>query len=263
MALLAKLKAALLAAALVSLATGLGSLPAMAEPVRVFAAASLKTALDKVGAAWSAQDPGKSIVASYAASSALAKQIEEGAPADVFISADLDWMDVLDQAGQLTEGSRRSLLGNTLVLVAPTGSAVTLALQPGADLAGALGGGRLAVGDTRAVPAGRYAKSALEGLGLWAGVADKLAQTENVRAALALVARGEAPLGVVYGSDAKSESKVTVVAVFPETSHKPIIYPAARIKASANLDAAAFLAFLESRQASAIFAAEGLVPLVK
>ncbi len=237
--------------------------PAAAEPVRVFAAASLKTALDKVGVAWSASGAGRSMLASYAASSALARQLEQGAPADVFISADLAWMDEVERQGLLTPGSRRALLGNTLVLVAPAGSSVRLALTKGADLAGALQGGRLAIGDVKAVPAGVYAKAALENLGLWAGVADKLAQAENVRAALALVARGEAPLGIVYGSDAKSDARVEIAGSFPAASHPAIIYPAAVLKASGNPDAAAFLAFLASPEAGRIFVAEGFLLLGK
>jgi molybdate transport system substrate-binding protein len=234
-----------------------------AEPVKVFAAASLKGALDDVAKAWAAKNPGKTVSASFAASSALAKQIEAGAPADVFVSADLDWMDHLEAAGLLTPGSRTSLLGNTLVLVAGVGSGLQLDLRPGADLAGALAGGKLAVADVKAVPAGKYAKASLESLGLFAGVEGSLAQTENVRAALALVARGEARLGIVYGSDAKSEPKVEVVSAFPETSHKPIIYPAALIKGAENPDAARFLEFLASPEASAVFAAEGFTPLAK
>jgi molybdate transport system substrate-binding protein len=237
--------------------------PARAEPVKVFAAASLKTALDDVGKAWLAGNPGKALSTSYAASSALAKQIEAGAPADLFVSADLDWMDELEQAGLLTSGSRKALLGNSLVLVATAGSGVKLGLTPGVDLAGALAGGKLAVADVKAVPAGKYAKAALVSLGLWASVERSLAQSENVRAALALVARGEAPLGIVYGSDARSEPKVEVVAVFPATSHPPIVYPVALIKGSTSSDAAAFLAFLSTSQANAIFAAGGLTPLSK
>lgn len=237
--------------------------PASADPVKVFAAASLKTALDKIGAAWSKAAPGKSITTSYAASSVLAKQIREGAPADLFLSADLDWMDTLDAAGLLTVNSRKSLLGNTLVLVAPAGAGVALELKPGASLAAALAGGRLAVGDVTAVPAGKYAKEALQSLGLWVSVEGSLAQAENVRAALALVARGEAPLGIVYGSDAKAEGKVEVVATFPESSHKPIVYPVARIKTSSNPDAAAFLDFLSSPSAAATFLGDGFAVLGK
>ena len=245
------------AIALVAGLSGPAATPASAEPVKVFAAASLKTALDDVAKAWSAANAGKSVTSSYAASSALAKQIAEGAPADIFISADLDWMDELDKKGLLATGTRKSLLGNTLVLIAPAGSGVKLELKSGADLVGALAGGKLAVADVKAVPAGKYGKAALESLGLWAGVEGSLAQAENVRAALALVARAEAKLGIVYATDAKSEGKVEVVAVFPASSHPPIVYPAAQLKASANADAAAFLAFLQGPEAAAIFKADG------
>ena len=230
---------------------------ATAEPVKVFAAASLKNALDAVGAAWSANDKSKSIAATYAASPALAKQIEAGAPADIFISADLDWMDYLAKKKLLKDGTQRSILGNTLVLVAPAGSNVKLELKPGADIAGALGGGKIAVCDVKAVPAGKYAKASFEKLGLWAAVEPNVAQSENVRAALAFVARGEAKLGVVYATDAKAEPKVEVVAIFPDDSHAPIVYPDAQIAASTNADAKAFLDFLSSDEAKAIFAKQG------
>ena len=246
-----------LAAALAPLTATL----ARAEPVKVFAAASLKTALDKTVAAWVAANAGKSVTANYAASSALAKQIEQGAPADLFISADLDWMDELAGKGLLADGSRKSVLGNVLVLVAPAGSGVKLDLKAGADLVGALAGGKLAMADVKAVPAGKYGKQSLTSLGLWSGVESSVAQAENVRAALALVARGEAKLGVVYATDAHSEPKVEVVGVFPETSHAPIVYPAALLKASVNPDAAAFLTFLESPEAAIFFKSEGFAVL--
>lgn len=241
----------------VLLAEGIVPPALAAEPVKVFAAASLKTALDDAAKAWSTANPGKAVTANYAASSALARQIEAAAPADLFLSADLDWMDELDKKGLLADGTRKSLLGNTLVLVAPAGAAVKLELKPGADLTGALAGGKLAVADVKAVPAGKYARAALDSLGLWAAAEPALAQTENVRAALALVARGEAKLGIVYATDAKSEPKVKVIAVFPETSHAPIVYPVARLKASVNADAAAFETFLEGPEAAAIFKADG------
>lgn len=246
-------------AAALAMAVAIGlSAPAFAdEPVRVFAAASLKDALDAVAKAWSAENPGKTVVASYAASSALAKQVEAGAPADLFVSADLDWMDELDGKGLLAPGTRKTLQGNTLVLVAPAGAGVKLEPKEGADLAGALAGGKLAVADVKAVPAGKYAKAALEKLGLWAGVEPALAQAENVRAALALVARGEAKLGIVYATDARAEPKVEVAGVFPEASHAPVVYPIAELKAAANADAALFLAFVEGPKAAAIFKADG------
>jgi molybdate transport system substrate-binding protein len=230
---------------------------ALAEPVKVFAAASLKNALDAVGAAWSAKDKSKSIAATYAASSALAKQIEAGAPADIFISADLDWMDYLLGKSLIKSGTQHTILGNTLVLVAPAGSGVKLELKPGVDIAAALGGGKIAICDVKAVPAGKYAKAALEKLGLWAAVAPNIAQSENVRAALAFVARSEAKLGVVYATDAKVEPKVEVVATFPDDSHPPIVYPDAAIATSTNPDNAAFLDFLASDEAKAIFVKQG------
>jgi molybdate transport system substrate-binding protein len=236
---------------------GVGPLSA-AEPVRVFAAASLKNAIDAAGAAFSKAHPGTTILTNYGASSALAKQIEQGAPADVYLSADLDWMDHLSKAELIVGGTRKSLLGNTLVLVAAAGSGLKADLTPGADLAGLLAGGKLAVADVKAVPAGKYAKAALESLGLWAKVEASLAQTENVRAALALVARKEARLGIVYGTDAKSEPGVEVLATFPETSHAPIVYPVAVTTAAKDKgDAKAFVDFLGSAGAKAIFEAQG------
>ena len=177
----------------------------------VFAAASLKEALDDAAAAYRKQT-GVPVRVSYAASSALARQIEQGAPADVFFSADLEWMDYLQQRNRLDVATRRSLLGNRLVLIAPRASKARVDLNRPATLLAALGGGRLAIGQTRTVPAGKYAKASLESLSLWSGVRPRLAESESVRAALMLVARGETPLGIVYASDAKSEPDVRVVA---------------------------------------------------
>jgi molybdate transport system substrate-binding protein len=233
---------------------------ATAEPVNVFAAASLKNALDAVSQAWKAE-AGKETKNTYAASSALAKQVEQAAPADVFISADLDWMNYLAEKKLVKEDTRKVLLGNQLVLVATKGSGTKLELKEGADLAGALAGGKLAVGDVKAVPAGKYAKAALEKLGLWASVEKSLAQSENVRAALALVARGEAKLGIVYATDAKAEKEVEVAGVFPEDSHPPIVYPAAVIFSSKNPDAEAFVTYLSSPKAQEIFTAQGFTIL--
>jgi len=233
---------------------------ATAEPVNVFAAASLKNALDAVSQAWKAE-AGKETKNTYAASSALAKQVEQAAPADVFISADLDWMNYLAEKKLVKEDTRKVLLGNQLVLVATKGSGTKLELKEGADLAGALAGGKLAVGDVKAVPAGKYAKAALEKLGLWASVEKSLAQSENVRAALALVARGEAKLGIVYATDAKAEKEVEVAGVFPEDSHPPIVYPAAVIVSSKNPDAEAFVTYLSSPKAQEIFTAQGFTIL--
>jgi molybdate transport system substrate-binding protein len=242
-----------LAAAIAALL--LAALPgaARAEPVVVFAAASLKEALDAAAAAW-----GGAPAISYAASPALARQIEEGAPADVFVSADRDWMDHLDDAGLIDAATRRDLLGNRIVLIAAGRDAAPVELAPGLDLAGLLGpDGRLAMADVEAVPAGRYGRAALETLGLWDAVADRLAQAENVRAALAFVARGEAPLGVVYATDAGVEDAVSVVGTFPADSHPPIVYPIARVAGSTNPAAEDFLAFLEGEAAGAIFARFG------
>lgn len=230
------------------------------ERVTVFAAASLKTALDEVAAAWTAETHNTARI-SYAASSALARQIEQGAPADVFISANLDWMDYLAKANLIDTKSRVDLLGNDLVLIAPATESVATAIE---DALRALPpNGRIAMADVRAVPAGKYGKAALETLGLWEDVQDRVAQAENVRAALKLVATGEAPLGIVYRTDAEAEPAVRIVAQFPANSHPPIIYPAARIAASSNTDADAFIAFLGSPRAVAIFRAQGFKILGK
>lgn len=227
----------------------------------VFAAASLKNALDAVAAEY-AKSSGRKISTSYAASSALARQIEQSAPADVFISADLDWMDDLAGKTLIEASTRVNLLANRLVLIAPADAKVDVKIALGFDLAGALGSGRLALAETASVPAGKYAKAALEKLGAWHAVGPKLAATENVRAALALVARGEAPLGIVYHSDAMAEPKVKVVDTFPEDSHPPIVYPAAVVKGSGNAAAAAdFISYLRSSGAQAIFKKEGFTPL--
>ena len=233
------------------------ALPASAaDKVNVFAAASLKNALDEVSAAWKA-GTGKDATNTFAASSALARQIERGAPADIFISADLDWMTYLSDRKLIAEGSVVQLLGNTLVLVAPAGSKAAVTIAPGFDLAGLLNGGKLAMGDVKAVPAGKYGKAALETLGVWTAVEGSLAQAENVRAALKLVATAEAPAGIVYGTDAVEDKAVRVLGTFPADSHPPIIYPAAITAASQNADATEFLAFLRSSAAQDIFKAHG------
>jgi len=233
-----------------------GSASAQTRDVVVFAAASLKNALDDAGASWM-RETGKRIAISYAASNALARQIEAGAPADLFFSADLDWMDDLASKNLIKPESRVSLLRNALVLIAPKDSTMQVALQPGIDLAAILGGNRLAMGHVNAVPAGKYGKAALEHLGAWAGVKDKVAQADNVRAALLLVSRGEAPLGIVYRTDAVSDPNVSIVATFPEESHPPIVYPVALTKDSANPDAEAFLAFLRSDKSRPFFDKQG------
>jgi molybdate transport system substrate-binding protein len=224
-------------------------------PVIVFAAASLKNALDEIATSWQ-QESGQSVKTSYAASSALAKQLEQDAPAQIFISADLDWMDYLEGKGLIEAGSRSNLLGNALVLVAPKGSTLSIELKPGADLAKALGEGRLAVGNVDSVPAGKYAKAALGKLGIWDSVASKLAQAESVRAALLLVSRGEAPLGVVYRTDAAADPNVKIIATFPADSHPPIIYPIALTR-KANEAAASFLEAIKSPKAASVFKAQG------
>jgi molybdate transport system substrate-binding protein len=235
-------------------------LPAQAAPVRVFAAASLKTAMDQMLAKWTAAS-GKQGTGVYAATPALAKQIAEGAPADIFMSADQAWMDDLASKNLIRPETRSDLLGNTLVLVVAADSPASIELKEGADLRALLGDGRLAVGDTAAVPAGRYAKAALQSLQLWDGVSDRLAEAENVRAALLVVERGEAAAGIVYGSDAIADPKVRVIATFPEHSHPPIVYPVAIVAASVNPDAAPLLAYLRSPEAAGIFASQGFIVL--
>lgn len=230
---------------------------ASAQQPLVFAAASLKNALDEVAGLAS---PKPAI--SYAASSALARQIEGGAPAQVFISADLDWMDYLEQRKLIRAGTRRNLLGNKLVLIAPAASTIKVEIAPGFPLARLLGDGRLATADPAHVPAGKYTKAALEKLGVWNSVSGRLAAAENVRAALALVARGEAPLGSVYSTDAAAEPKVRVVAAFPDGLHPPIVYPAALTSsAPASGPAADFLALLGSPLARKVFQKHGFTPL--
>ena len=229
--------------------------------ITVFAAASLKTALDQVSADYN-KSFGNKVTLSYAASSALAKQIEQAAPADVFISADLDWMDYLAGKNLIQTGSRIQLLGNRLVLVAPAASTATLKIAKDFPLAEAVGSGKLAMADVKAVPAGKYGKTALEKLGVWTSVEGKVAQAENVRAALAFVAREEAPFGIVYQTDAAAEPKVKIVDMFPEDSHAPIVYPLAIVAGAKNADAAAaFVAFLKGKDAQARFVKEGFTIL--
>ncbi|MCF3640650.1 molybdate ABC transporter substrate-binding protein [Rhizobium sp. TRM95111] len=234
---------------------------AQEDKVTVFAAASLKNALDDVAAAWKA-DGGATVQASYAASSALARQIEDGAPADIFLSADLTWMDYVEKAGRIDPATRGNLLGNRIVLVGPSDATGTVELKEGTDLARLLGDGRLAMGNVDSVPAGKYGKAALEKLGLWDSVSGRTAQAENVRAALKYVSTGEAPLGIVYRTDAASDRSVTILGIFPEESHPPIIYPVALLKESASPRAAAFLAFLRSGTARALFEKQGFAVLL-
>lgn len=236
--------------------------PARADTQRllVFAAASQQNALDAVMEAWRRQG-GAAVTGVYASSSTLARQIAEGAPADVFISADVQWMDYLERRGLLRPGTRVQLLGNDLVLIAPTYRDLYLKIAPGFDLVSHLHGGKLAMGDPDHVPAGIYGRQALQFLGVWNQVADKVARADDVRAALALVSRGEAPLGVVYGSDAMVDKGVRVAGRFPPQSHSPIIYPAAVIDASKNKYALEFLRFLRSDKAAVLFQKFGFVPL--
>lgn len=230
------------------------------QPLTVFAAASLKESLDEAARAYEKRT-GTPVRVSYAASSALARQIEQGAPADVFFSADLEWMDYLQQRQKIDPASRRNLLGNQLALVAPKNSRVQVDLKKPASLSIALGNRRLAIGQIRSVPAGKYAHASLESLGAWDSVKSKLAESESVRAALMLVARGETPLGIVYLSDAKAEPAVRVVAVFPEDSHPPIVYPVAPLRDSRHPQAAAFVRWLSSPVARAIFQRRGFTAL--
>lgn len=245
-----------------ALAFGANVAPAAAQgkDVLIFAAASMKNALDDVAAQWQSTF-GKKVVISYAASNVLIRQIEQGAPADIFISADLDWMDYGQQKDLIKPETRVNLLNNRIVLVAPKDSTAKVDIKQGFDLAALLKGGRLAMGGVETVPAGKYGKAALEKLGAWDGVKDKLAQAENVRAALAFVSRGEAPFGIVYQTDAASDPSVKIVGVFPEDSHPPIVYPIALTKTSANPDAAPFLQFMQSGAARAAFEKQGFTVL--
>ena len=247
--------------ALASAAAPFATARAQGASLVIFAAASLKNALDEIVADWVKASGKSAPKISYAASSALAKQLEQGAPADLFISADLDWMDYVAEKKLIKPDTRKTLLGNQLVLVAAKDSGIKLELKPQADLLGTLAGGKLAVGDVKAVPAGKYAKAALEKLSLWASVEASLAQAENVRAALALVARGEAKLGIVYATDAKVEPAVKIVGTFPADSHPAIVYPVAAT-ANAKPEAADYLSFLRSAAAKGIFEKYGFGFLV-
>ncbi len=233
------------------------------EKLTIFAAASLRNALDEADAAFTKQS-GKGVTASYAASSALAKQIEQGAPAEVFLSADIQWMDYLSERKLIAPQTRADLLGNELVLIADKDSKIDhVDIGPGFDLAKLAGSGRIAVADVRAVPAGLYAKAALEKLGAWQAVQGKLAQADNVRAALSYVARGEAPLGIVYATDAKIEPSVKIVGTFPANSHPPIVYPLAAVAGRASGGVKKYLQFLWGAEARRIFEKYGFVVLTK
>jgi len=241
-----------LAGFLVAVSVLCGPAQAADKTLTVFAAASMKNALDEVDAAYTAKT-GVKVVASYAASSVLARQIEQGAPADVFASADTDWMDYAVAKKSIDAASRTNLLGNAIVLIAPKDAKLdSITIGPGFDLAKLAGNGRIATGDVKAVPVGKYAKAALQKLGAWRTAEPKFAFAENVRAALLLVSRGEAALGVVYSTDAKIEPGVKVVGTFPADSHPAIVYPVAATT-TAKAEAADYLAFLRSRVAKAIF----------
>ena len=247
---------ALLVAAGLTWTASVQSAAAQGKDVVVFAAASLKNALDDIAGQWQ-RETGKKTVISYAASNTLIKQIEQGAPADIFISADLDWMDYGQQKNLIKPDSRFNLLGNRLVLIAPKDSSISANIQPGFDLATLLKGARLAMGNVDAVPAGKYGKAALE----WDSVKDKIAQAESVRAALLFVSRGEAPLGIVYQTDAAADPSVKIVGTFPENTHPRIIYPVALTKESTNPGAQAFLNYLRSPAARAAFERQGFTVL--
>ena len=221
------------------------------SPVTVFAAASLTNVLQEVGDAFT-KETSITVKFSFAASSSLARQIENGSRADIFFSADLDWMDYLQTRRLIQVSTRHDVLGNRLVLVAPADSKIALKIAPRFALAAALGKGRLATGDPDSVPVGRYAHEALTNLGVWNDVVDRLVRADNVRSALAFVDRGEAPLGIVYRTDALVDKKVRVVDVFPDDTHQPIIYPIALI-VRAKADAAKFLAYVRGPSAAIAF----------
>ena len=233
------------------------------EQITIFAAASLKNALDDTNAAFT-KATGVKVTASYAASSALAKQIEQSAPADVFISADLQWMDYVGERKLIKPDTRVNLLGNKLVLIAPADSKIAnVTIGQGFDIAKLAGSGRIAVADVNAVPAGRYAKAALEKLGAWAAAEPKLAQAENVRATLAFVARDETPIGIVYETDAKVEPKVKVIGAFPDNSYPPVTYPVAATATTTKQSVSQYLHFLRSPAAKAIFKKYGFSFLIR
>ena len=235
---------------------GVRNLDARPPDVIVFAAASMQTALDEIAPALE-KATGVHPRFSYAASSTLAKQIENGAPAEIFISADRDWMDYVETHNLIRKDSRSNLVGNTLVLIAPARQSISLKIAPGFPLAARLGSGRLAVADPVSVPAGKYAKAALTTLGVWDSVSSKLAPAENVRAALVLVERGEAPLGIVYRTDALAEKGVRIVDTFPPSTHPPIVYPMVVLKRSSTPVATAFAGYLTTPDARAIFERHG------
>jgi molybdate transport system substrate-binding protein len=232
-------------------------LAAHAADITVFAAASLTDALQEIGKSYQVES-GHSVAFSFAASSVLARQIEASGGADMFLSADSDWMNELDKHNLIARDTRRDLLGNRLVLIAPSGRPIALRIAPHFDLYGALGGGRLAIASPDSVPAGKYARAALTTLGVWDSIADHLAPAENVRVTLAYVARGDTPLGIVYTTDALSEPRVRIVGTFPDNSHPPIVYPVALTKEARPL-ARDFLRFLNGAHAQAVFQKDGFI----
>jgi molybdate transport system substrate-binding protein len=247
-----------LRAALVTALLALSGVQAQAQfrDVLVFAAASLKNALDEANSLFLFEN-GSGVRVSYGASSALAKQIENGAPADVFISADLDWMDYVAERKLIKPDTREKFLGNRLVLVANADSKLSLTIGPNLQLAQAIGDGRLAMADPTSVPAGKYGKAALEKLGVWGSVAGKIAPALDVRAALLLVSRGEAPLGIVYQTDAAADKNVKVIGTFPESTHPPIVYPIAILAGSNNGVAPVYVQYLLSPKAEPLFEKRG------
>jgi molybdate transport system substrate-binding protein len=254
--------AGIFAAFIIVLAAGHSPAAAQDKNLTVFAAASMKNALDDVDTAFTAKT-GIKVAASYAASSTLAKQIEQGAPADIFLSADTDWMDYATGKKDINEATRVNLLGNSIVLIAPKDSGIdNVTIGPGFDLAKLAGDGKIATGDVKAVPVGKYAKAALEKLGAWQAAEPKFAMADSVRAALTLVARGEAALGIVYSTDAKVEPGVKIVGTFPADSHPAIIYPVAATTA-AKAEAAEYLAYLRSSAAKAVFEKYGFTYLIR
>ena len=243
---------------------GSAAAPALAQEksLTVFAAASMKNALDDIDAAYTAKT-GVKVAASNAASSTLAKQIEQGAPADIFLSADTDWMDYATGKKDIDESTRVNLLGNSIVLIAPKDSKIDhVTIGPGFDLSKLAGDGKIATGDVKAVPVGKYAKAALEKLGAWQAAEPKFAMADSVRAALTLVARGEATLGIVYSTDAKVEPGVKIVGTFPADSHPAIIYPVAAT-ATAKAEAGDYLAFLRSSAAKTVLEKYGFTFLIR
>jgi molybdate transport system substrate-binding protein len=231
---------------------------ALARPPLVLAAASLQESLSAVADAWAAKHHERPVI-SFAASSALARQIDAGAPADLFISADEPWMNDVQKNGYVAQGTRVSFLANRLVLIAPAGSKATIAIKPGFPLAQALGDGRLAMADPDSVPAGKYGKASLTSLGVWSAVKDKVVSGDSVRSAMAFVERGEAPFGIVYATDALASKAVRVVGLFPDASHPPITYPIARLVASTSADAEQFRLFVISAQGRSIIRKYGFV----